>query len=90
MTRIGGIVPTHGYSSFKFIPSTNDTIITAIKTLEIGEGVTATYIIVFTVKGEIIFPETIVIDQKFEGFQFKQIKISSNLYIYLFVNVLSN
>lgn len=69
MIRIGEIVPNHGYASFKFIPGTNDTIITAIKTMEEGDA-SATYITAFTIKGEIIYPETKVCDLKFEGFEF--------------------
>lgn len=69
MTRIGDVVPNHGYASFKFIPGTNDTIITAIKTQE-EESVTATFITVFTINGDIIYPETKISDLKFEGFEF--------------------
>ncbi|XP_025207929.1 apyrase-like [Melanaphis sacchari] len=69
VVRIGNLVPDHGYASFKFIPGTNHSVITAINTLEEGDT-TATYITAFTVDGEIIFPETKVSDLKFEGFEF--------------------
>ncbi|XP_060875239.1 soluble calcium-activated nucleotidase 1-like isoform X2 [Metopolophium dirhodum] len=66
---IGELMPNHGYSSFKFIPGTKNTVITAISTQEEG-GVTATFIKAFTVNGEILFPETKVSDLKYEGFEF--------------------
>lgn len=69
MVRVGEIVPNHGYSSFKFIPGTNDTIITAINTQEEGD-VTATFITAFDIDGIVIYPETKVSDLKFEGFEF--------------------
>lgn len=67
--KIGEIVPNHGYASFKFIPGTNDTVITAISTLE-ENGITATYISAFTIDGQIIYAETKVSDLKFEGLEF--------------------
>lgn len=69
MIHIGEKVPTHGYSSFKFIPGTNDTIIAAIKTMEVNDT-TATFVTVFTIEGKIIYPETQVSEKKFEGFEF--------------------
>lgn len=69
VTCIGQVFPNHGYASFKFIPGTNDTLIAAISTQEEG-ATTATFITAFTVKGDIIYPQTQVIDQKFEGFEF--------------------
>lgn len=69
MVTIGNIVPNHGYASFKFIPGTNESVITAINTLEEGEN-TATFITVFTVDGQILYPETKVVDMKFEGVEF--------------------
>lgn len=69
MVRIGEIVPNHGYASFKFIPGTNDTVITAISTMEEGDA-TATFLTAFTIHGEVIYPETKVSDLKFEGFEF--------------------
>lgn len=69
VVRIGEIVPNHGYASFKFVPGTNHTVITAISTQEEGD-VTATFITAFTVDGEILVPETKVSDLKYEGFEF--------------------
>ncbi|XP_050424374.1 soluble calcium-activated nucleotidase 1-like [Adelges cooleyi] len=69
VVRVGEIVPTHGYASFKFIPNTNDSVIVAIKTEEVGET-TGTFITVFTIDGKILYPETKVSGLKFEGFEF--------------------
>jgi len=66
---IGKVIPERGFSSFKFVPGTLDTVIAAIKTKEVN-GTTATFITVFTVKGLIIYPETLVSDKKFEGLEF--------------------
>lgn len=69
IVHIGEIVPTHGYSSFKFIPGTNDRIIVALKTEEVGPK-TASYISAFNVDGTIILPEIKVSDHKYEGIEF--------------------
>jgi len=69
VVQVGIVVPNHGYSSFKFIPNTNNTIITAISTQE-EDKVTATFIKVFTIDGRILFSETKVSDLKYEGFEF--------------------
>ncbi|XP_049951373.1 soluble calcium-activated nucleotidase 1 isoform X1 [Schistocerca serialis cubense] len=34
VTFVGEVVPTHGFSSFKFLPGTDDSIIVALKTME--------------------------------------------------------
>ncbi|XP_075232064.1 soluble calcium-activated nucleotidase 1 [Lycorma delicatula] len=67
--HIGEVIPTHGYSSFKFIPGTSDQIIVALKSEE-DKGVTATYIVAFDISGTIILPETKVADLKYEGIEF--------------------
>ncbi|XP_055375316.1 soluble calcium-activated nucleotidase 1 [Condylostylus longicornis] len=70
ITKIDKIKPTHGYSSFKFIPGTDDQIIVALKTEEVN-GKTATFISVFDVNGGIILEEEKVpTDLKYEGFEF--------------------
>ncbi|XP_017483898.1 PREDICTED: apyrase-like [Rhagoletis zephyria] len=62
--------PTHGFSSFKFVPNTEDKIIVALKTEEL-DGKTSTYITAFDVEGHTIFPEQrIETDLKYEGFEF--------------------
>lgn len=63
------MIPTHGYSSFKFIPGTNDNVIVALKSEE-DSGVTATYIVVFDIDGNVLLPETKIADLKYEGFEF--------------------
>ena len=69
VTYIGEIVPTHGFSSLKFIPDTGDMVMVALKSEE-DKGVTATYVIVFTISGDILLPETKVADLKYEGIEF--------------------
>ncbi|XP_070580085.1 soluble calcium-activated nucleotidase 1-like [Ptychodera flava] len=68
--RIGALNPTHGFSSFKFIPGTDDTIIAALKTEEDG-GQVASYIYVFNINGQIILKEKKIADgMKYEGIEF--------------------
>jgi len=69
VVHIGEIIPTHGFSSFKFIPGTNDRIILALKSEEIGSK-TASYITAFNIDGTIILPETKIADHKYEGIEF--------------------
>lgn len=58
-----------GFSSFKFVPSSNDHVIVALKTEEL-EGKTATYITAFTIKGEIVLEDSFISDLKYEGIEF--------------------
>lgn len=58
-----------GFSSFKFIPGTNDQMIVALKSEEV-DGKVASYILVFTVKGDIVLHDTKIGDFKFEGIEF--------------------
>ncbi|XP_060945564.1 soluble calcium-activated nucleotidase 1 isoform X2 [Limanda limanda] len=69
MARVGPLNPTHGFSSFKFVPNTNDNIILALKSEEDAEKV-ATYITAFTLDGQILLPETKIGDVKYEGLEF--------------------
>ncbi|XP_062264968.1 soluble calcium-activated nucleotidase 1 isoform X1 [Platichthys flesus] len=69
MARVGPLNPTHGFSSFKFVPNTGDKIILALKSEEVAEKV-ATYIMAFTVDGHILLPETKIGDVKYEGLEF--------------------
>jgi len=69
VVHIGKIVPTHGYSSFKFLPGTKDRIIVALKSEEVGSK-TASYITAFNIDGTIILPEIKVADLKYEGIEF--------------------
>ncbi|EZA48791.1 Soluble calcium-activated nucleotidase [Ooceraea biroi] len=69
VTRIGDLNPIRGFSSFKFLPGSQDSIIVALKTEEY-QGRTATYIMAFTIEGSIIMSENKVMDKKFEGLEF--------------------
>ncbi|XP_059476799.1 soluble calcium-activated nucleotidase 1 [Neocloeon triangulifer] len=69
VTEVGPLVPSHGFSSFKFLPGTDDEVIVALKSEE-DQGKSATFLTVFTVKGEVLYPETKVADNKFEGIEF--------------------
>ncbi|CAK9818887.1 Soluble calcium-activated nucleotidase 1 [Anthophora quadrimaculata] len=67
--KVGNLVPIRGFSTFKFLPGSQDSIIVALKTEEYQEQ-TATYIMAFTIEGKILMPETKVVDKKFEGLEF--------------------
>lgn len=67
--HVGPFDPTHGFSSFKFVPDTDDQIIVALKSEE-DAGRIATYIIAFTLDGQILMPETKIGDVKYEGLEF--------------------
>ncbi|TRY82660.1 hypothetical protein DNTS_032596 [Danionella cerebrum] len=69
MSRVGPLKPTLGFSSFKFIPDTNDRIILALKSEE-DAGRIATYITAFTIEGRVLMPETKFADVKYEGVEF--------------------
>lgn len=71
MQTIGPVIPTHGYSSFKFIPGTGDQIVVAIKSEE-DDGRVASYATAFNVMtGRILMAETKIADGlKYEGFEF--------------------
>ncbi|XP_017272552.1 soluble calcium-activated nucleotidase 1b isoform X2 [Kryptolebias marmoratus] len=67
--RVGPLNPTHGFSSFKFVPDTDDQIVLALKSEEDG-GRIATYVIGFTLDGQLLMPETKIGDVKYEGLEF--------------------
>lgn len=69
LTDIFNTKNTRGFSSFKFIPSSNDSVIVALRTEEIN-GKTATYIMAFTVDGTIIMDDQYISDVKYEGLEF--------------------
>lgn len=69
VSRVGPLEPTHGFSSFKFVPNTDDQIILALKSEE-DAGKIATYILAFTLDGQILLPETKIGDVKYEGLEF--------------------
>ncbi|KAM6118805.1 LOW QUALITY PROTEIN: soluble calcium-activated nucleotidase 1 [Phoenicopterus ruber ruber] len=67
--RVGEVIPTHGFSSFKFIPDTDDQIIVALKSEE-DNGKIASYIMAFTLDGRFLLPETKIGSVKYEGIEF--------------------
>lgn len=68
--KIGELKPTRGFSSFKFLPSSHDSIIVALKTEELN-GSTSTYVTVFNVKGTVLLDdEKVQTEFKYEGFEF--------------------
>ncbi|XP_070596259.1 soluble calcium-activated nucleotidase 1 isoform X1 [Erythrolamprus reginae] len=69
VSHIGDIIPTHGFSSFKFVPDTDDQIIVALKSEE-DAGHVATYITAFTLDGRSLLPETRIGSVKYEGIEF--------------------
>jgi soluble calcium-activated nucleotidase 1 len=69
VTHVGPLLPTHGFSSFKFLPGSEDEIIVALKSEEDNDR-SATYFTVFTIKGEILLAESKVADKKYEGVEF--------------------
>ena len=69
VSRVGPLNPTHGFSSFKFVPNMDDQIVLALKSEE-DAGKIATYIMAFTLDGRILMPETKIGDVKYEGVEF--------------------
>ncbi|KAM5135400.1 soluble calcium-activated nucleotidase 1 isoform 1-T2 [Mantella aurantiaca] len=69
LSHVGTHIPTHGFSSFKFIPGTDDQIIVALKSEE-NNGQVATYITVFILDGRVLLPETKIGNVKYEGIEF--------------------
>jgi soluble calcium-activated nucleotidase 1 len=68
--RLGPIKRTHGYSTFKFVPHTNDLVIVAIKTREY-KGQLGSYLSVFHTNGRFLLDEVeISSNEKFEGIEF--------------------
>ncbi|XP_066504034.1 soluble calcium-activated nucleotidase 1b isoform X2 [Hoplias malabaricus] len=69
VSRVGPLLPTHGFSAFRFIPDTDDQMVLALKSEE-DAGTIATYITAFTLDGRILLPETKIGDVKYEGLEF--------------------
>ncbi|KAK9701213.1 hypothetical protein QE152_g30753 [Popillia japonica] len=61
--------PSRGFSSFKFVPTSEDEVIVALRTEELN-GKTATYITSFTIQGQILLNDTWISDLKYEGLEF--------------------
>jgi len=67
--KIGFLNPTHGYSSFKFVPDSNDEMIIALKTVEDGDFV-GSYITLFKTDGSLLIDEQFIENVKYEGVEF--------------------
>jgi len=72
IVEVGVVHPRRGFSSFKFVPGTNEEVLVALKSEEDAKAETQlTYITVFTIKGQVLFPDTLVpSSHKFEGIEF--------------------
>lgn len=68
VSHIGPQVPSHGFSSFAFVPFRESEVV-ALKTEE-ADGTIATYITVFTLEGKILLEETKLGNVKYEGIEF--------------------
>lgn len=67
--RIGDLIPSHGFSSFKFLPHRPNEVL-ALKSVETDDALES-YIMVFDMStGNILMPETRVGPHKFEGVEF--------------------
>lgn len=67
---IGEVNPVRGYSSFKFVPGTENKVIIALKSEE-DAGQTRTYVTVFDINERILVKDTLLSDKyKFEGVEF--------------------
>lgn len=68
--QIGAISPTRGYSSFKFVPNTNNELIIALKSEE-DNGSTRTFVNLFDIFGNILLDDILLSNEfKFEGIEF--------------------
>lgn len=68
--QLGKYKPTFGFSSFKFVPGTDDNVIVALQTEELN-GKTSTYITAFTITGKtLLASERIETELKYEGLEF--------------------
>ena len=57
--KVGAVVPERGFSSFKFVPGTQDSVIVALKSMEDEElQAQAAFVTVFSIDGAILMPET--------------------------------
>lgn len=67
---LGPYKSTYGFSSFKFVPQSNDGVIIALMTEELN-GKTATHITALTVDGKTLLgPIQIETNYKYEGLEF--------------------
>ncbi|XP_026885263.2 soluble calcium-activated nucleotidase 1b isoform X1 [Electrophorus electricus] len=68
-SRAGLLLPTRGFSAFRFVPGTDDKTVLALKSEE-DAGRVATYVTAFTLDGRVLLPETKIGDVKYEGLEF--------------------
>lgn len=66
---MGRVKPTRSFSSFKWIPGTDDQLMVALKTVELEDD-QETFITAFDMKGNMLMKEKKIADQKFEGIEF--------------------
>jgi soluble calcium-activated nucleotidase 1 len=69
---VGKITPLRGFSSFKFVPRTGDSVIVAIKSVEVEADQTQTsFLTVFDIQGNVLLDETeLPGGHKYEGVAF--------------------
>lgn len=68
--KVGQIIPTRGYSSFKFVPGTKETVIVALKTEE-NQGETRSFVTVLDISGNVLVEDIqISSNLKYEGIEF--------------------
>lgn len=67
--HIGIQIPEHGYSSFKFLPYSQDEIIVALMSEEV-DGNVQTFIRAFTLEGKEVMKKELLGKKKFEGIEF--------------------
>lgn len=66
----GDFKPTHGFSSAKFVPGTEDRVLVALLSEELN-GETATFVAAFDVEGRVVMPQQPVPTKlKYEGVEF--------------------
>uniref|UniRef100_A0AC35TL33 Apyrase n=1 Tax=Rhabditophanes sp. KR3021 TaxID=114890 RepID=A0AC35TL33_9BILA len=71
VVKIGAVDAEFGYSGFQFVPKTNDTVIIALQTREVGVKPVASKINVFRTDGTILFASHLISgDYKMEGLEF--------------------
>ncbi|KAG1683966.1 hypothetical protein DVH05_012278 [Phytophthora capsici] len=70
--EVGKVTPLRGFSSFKFVPRSDDSVIVAIKSVEVEDEQRQTsYVTVFDVDGNVLMDETeIPGGKKYEGVAF--------------------
>ena len=63
---LGERIPGRGFSSFKFLPGSQERIMVGLRTEEVGEKVES-FITVFNTEGKILLGDTKIGDRKYEG-----------------------